>query len=164
VVVGKTEYVNSYGFGKPFWNGRERSGFAVVGELKSNLKDLAQHHHAVAQKSKKLEDYTVAARWYGEYLNSFPDDPDSAETNFMLAEVLFESRQYTNAAREYERSAYAYPSGARPLRPGTPRWWPTRNRKKCCPPLSGQPGMRRPPNPGCALQTRSRSIRKQPAC
>ncbi len=114
VVVGKTEYVTSYGFAAPFWAGRQRDAFPqVVAELKSNLKDLAQHHHAVAQKSKKTEDYGVAARWYGDYLRSFPDDPDSADTNYMLAEVLFESRQFANAATEYERSAYAYPLGAR---------------------------------------------------
>ena len=114
VVDGKTEFVNSYGFGKAFWSGRERRDFPeVVAQLKNNLKDLAQHHHAAAQKSRRLEDYSVAARWYGEYLASFPDDPDSAQTNFLLAEVLFESRQYARAAKEYERSAYAYPLYAR---------------------------------------------------
>ncbi|MCC7463694.1 MAG: tetratricopeptide repeat protein [Gammaproteobacteria bacterium] len=119
VVDGKTEFVNSYGFGQAFWRGRERRDFPeVVGQLKSNLKDLAQHHHALAQKSKRLEDYTVAARWYGEYLGSFPDDPDSAQTNYLLAEVLFESRQYASAAREYERSAYAYPLNARSAEAG----------------------------------------------
>ena len=114
VVVGKTEYVTAYGFTAPFWSGRQRaSSPQVVGELKRNLKDLAQHHHALAQKSKQPGDYGVAARWYGDYLRSFPDDADSADTNYMLAEVLFESRQYASAATEYERSAYAYSLGPR---------------------------------------------------
>jgi cellulose synthase operon protein C len=114
VVEGKGEYVRSYGFKTAFWKGRERAAFPqVVSELKSNLKDLAQYYHAQAQKSKKLEDYTTAARWYREYLGSFPDDPDSAETNYLLAEALFESRQYPDAASEYEHTAYAYPVGAR---------------------------------------------------
>jgi tetratricopeptide (TPR) repeat protein len=114
VVDGKSEYVNAYGFGKPFWRGRDRKDHPeVVAELKSNLKDLAQYFHAQAQKSKRLEDYSVAARWYGEYLASFPDDPDSPQTNYLLAEVLFESRQYANAAKEYERTAYAYPLNAK---------------------------------------------------
>lgn len=114
VVEGKTEYVNAYGFGKPFWTGRDREGFPkVVAELRGNLKDLAQHYHAQAQKSKRSEDYAVAARWYDERMKSFPDDADIAETNYLLAEVLFESRQYERATHEYERTAYAYPPNAR---------------------------------------------------
>ena len=114
VVEGKGEYVSSYGFKTAFWKGRERSAFPqVVAELKSNLKDLAQYYHAQAQKSKKLDEYTTAARWYREYLASFPDDPDSSETNYLLADALFESHQYTEAASEYEHTAYAYPVGAR---------------------------------------------------
>jgi tetratricopeptide (TPR) repeat protein len=114
VVDGKSEYVNAYGFGKAFWRGRERKDYPeVVAELKSNLKDLAQHFHAQAQKSRRPDDYSTAARWYGEYLASFPDDPDSPQTNYLLAEVLFESHQYANAAKEYERTAYAYPLNAK---------------------------------------------------
>ncbi|MGB8692693.1 MAG: tetratricopeptide repeat protein [Steroidobacteraceae bacterium] len=114
VVEGKAEYVRSYGFSTAFWRGRERTAFPqVVSELKSNLKDLAQYYHAQAQKSKQLADYTTAAHWYRDYLASFPDDADSAETNYLLAEALFESRQYPDAASEYEHTAYAYPVGAR---------------------------------------------------
>src|SRR5690606_30097807 len=54
-----------------------------------------------------------AARWYRSYLRSFPDDPDSAATNYLLAETLFESRQYALAAEEYERTAYDYPKNER---------------------------------------------------
>jgi len=114
VVEGKAEYVRSYGFGTAFWHGRERSAFPqVVTELKTTYKDLAQYYHAQAQKSKRLEDYTVAARWYRDSLAAFPDDADSAETNFLLAEALYESRQYLDAATAYERTAYVYPRGAR---------------------------------------------------
>jgi cellulose synthase operon protein C len=77
--------------------------------LKTNLKDVATYFHATAQKSKRPEDYQEAARWYRDYLKSFPDDPDSAATNYLLAETLFESHQYVDAATEYERTAYDYP-------------------------------------------------------
>ena len=114
VVEGKAEYVRSYGFKAPFWKQRERSAFPeVVAELKTNLKDLAQFYHATAQKSKRPEDYTTAAAWYRDLLASFPDDPDSAENNYLLGDALFESHQYSDAATEYERTAYAYPIGAR---------------------------------------------------
>ena len=71
---------------------------------------MATYFHATAQTSKRVEDYQQAARWYRDYLDSFPDDPDSAATNYLLAETLFESKQYTQAASEYERTAYNYPT------------------------------------------------------
>jgi cellulose synthase operon protein C len=114
VVDGKAEYVRNYGFKAAFWKQREHSAFPeVVAELKTNLKDLAQFYHATAQKSKRPEDYTTAAVWYRDLLASFPDDPDSVENNYLLGDALFESHQYGDAATEYERTAYAYPIGAR---------------------------------------------------
>ena len=114
VVDGKAEYVRSYGFKAPFWQARERSAFPeVVTELKTNLKDLAQYYHATAQKSKRPEDYTAAAQWYRQLLAAFPEDADSAENNYLLADALFESHQYADAATEYERTAYGYPLGTR---------------------------------------------------
>ncbi|MEZ5500137.1 MAG: tetratricopeptide repeat protein [Steroidobacteraceae bacterium] len=114
VLDGKREYVERYNFAAPFWQGRERADYpTVVGELKINLKDVAQHFHGTAQKSGKLDDYMQAARWYRSYLESFPDDPDSAATNYLLAETLFESKQFADAAAEYERTAYKYPKNDR---------------------------------------------------
>jgi len=49
-----------------------------------------------------------AARWYRDYLKSFPEDTDSAATDYLLAEALFESHQYADAAAEYEHTAYGY--------------------------------------------------------
>ncbi len=110
VLDGKHEFVERYNFGSPFWQNRDRARYAtVVQELKTNLKDVAVYFHATAQKSKKLEDYQEAAKWYRDYLKSFPDDPDSAATHYSLAEVLFESHQYPDAATEYDKTAYGYP-------------------------------------------------------
>jgi len=110
VLEGKHEYVEHYNFSSPFWQGRDRAQYpTVVQELKTNLKDVATYFHATAQKSKRVEDYQEAAKWYRDYLKSFPDDPDSAATNYLLAETLFESHQYAEAATEYERTAYGYP-------------------------------------------------------
>lgn len=114
VVEGKTEFADAYGLDKPFWRGRDATLYpAVLTELKTNLKDLSQHFHAVAQKSKLPADYNTAAHWYGERLRYFPSDAEAAETNYLLAEVLYESRQFGKAAAEYERSAYGYPPGPR---------------------------------------------------
>jgi tetratricopeptide (TPR) repeat protein len=110
VLDGKHEYVERYNFGTAFWQGRDRAKYPkVVSELKTNLKDVATYFHSTAQKSKKVEDFQEAAKWYRDYLKSFPDDPDSAGTNYLLAETLFESKQFSDAATEYERTAYFYP-------------------------------------------------------
>jgi tetratricopeptide (TPR) repeat protein len=110
VLDGKHEYVERYNFGTAFWQGRDRAKYPqVVKELKTNLKDVATYFHSTAQKTKKTEDFTEAAKWYRDYLKSFPDDPDSSATNYLLAETLFESKQFADAATEYERTAYFYP-------------------------------------------------------
>ncbi len=119
MLQGKLEYVQRYDFSAPFWQGRDRSAYPqLVDELKINLKDVAQYYHASAQKSKKPEDYAAAAHWYRSYLSSFPDDPDSAATNYLLADALFEGRQFVDAAAEYERTAYGYPANARSAEAG----------------------------------------------
>ncbi|HJR68787.1 MAG TPA: tetratricopeptide repeat protein, partial [Gammaproteobacteria bacterium] len=110
VLEGKENFVEVYGPGSPYW---QRFTFEqqpeVVAHLKTNVTDLAAYHHAEAQKSKDQAEYAAAARWYRAYLQSFPDDANAGETNFLLAEVLFESGNYRDAATEYERTAYAYP-------------------------------------------------------
>ncbi len=110
VLDGKKAFVDRYGMDGEFWvrNPREENT-AVAGHLKTNLTDLAQYYHAEAQANGELGDYQEAARWYRKYLTFFPEDPDSANTNFLLAEILFESRDYAAATTEYERTAYAYP-------------------------------------------------------
>jgi tetratricopeptide (TPR) repeat protein len=109
VLQGKKEFVENYSFGTPFWRGRDpKSEPKVVAVLKTNLKDVAQFYHAQAQRTKDVADYQEAAKWYRSYLRSWPDDPDSAVTNYLLADTLFESKQYLDAAQEYESTAYHY--------------------------------------------------------
>ncbi len=109
VLQGKKEFVENYSFGTAYWQGRDaKTEPKVVSVLKTNLKDVAQYYHAQAQRSKNVADYQEAAKWYRSYLTSFPDDPDSAVTNFLLADTLFESKQYLDAAKEYESTAYHY--------------------------------------------------------
>ena len=109
VLEGKKEFVENYSYGTAYWQGRTPKGEPnVVAELKTNLKDVAQYYHAQAQRTKNVADFQEAAKWYRSYLTSFPDDPDSAVTNYLLADTLFESKQYLDAAQQYENTAYSY--------------------------------------------------------
>jgi TolA-binding protein len=113
VLDAKRDFVETYAAGSAYWQGRS---FAeqpdVAGHLQRNLTDLAAFHHAAAQDSGARSEYAEAARWYRTWLVSFPDDAAAADTNFLLAEVLFESGSFEAAAIEYERTAYAYPAHA----------------------------------------------------
>jgi TolA-binding protein len=110
VLDGKHEFVEHYNFESPYWATRKRTDNPrVVEELKTNLKDVATYFHATAQKSKRTSDYEEAARWYRDYLKSFPGESDSAATNYLLADCLYESHNYAEAATEYQHTAYDYP-------------------------------------------------------
>lgn len=110
VLDGKKGFVERYGMDSEFWLRNPRAENEIVAaHLKDNLTDLAQYYHAEAQANKKRSDYQEAARWYRKYLDYFPGEPDSANTNFLLAEILFESQDYDLATAEYERTAYGYP-------------------------------------------------------
>ena len=110
VLEGKRGFVERYGMDGPFWERNPRAeNEAVAGHLKSNLNDLAQYYHAEAQKDGEKSDYQEAANWYRLYMAYFPGEADTANTNFLLAEILFESEEYGEATAEYERTAYAYP-------------------------------------------------------
>jgi TolA-binding protein len=110
VLQGKEDFVERYGMDGPFWerNPRDRNE-AVTRHLKANLTDLAQYYHAEAQKDGEKSDYQQAANWYRKYLAYFPGEPDTANTNFLLAEIFFESEDFGLATAEYERTAYGYP-------------------------------------------------------
>ena len=110
VLEGKQRYVERYGMDSPFWlRNQPEQNTSVAIHLKANLNDLAQYYHAEAQKNGKRSYYQQAANWYRKYLAYFPGEPDSANTNFLLAEVLFESDDFFDAMVEYERTAYDYP-------------------------------------------------------
>ena len=110
VLEAKRDFVERYAAGTDYWATRS---FAeepeVTAHLKSNITDLAAYHHAEAQRDGNRREYAEAARWYRTWLDSFPADAEASGTNFLLAEVLFESGDFEQAAREYERTAYAYP-------------------------------------------------------
>ena len=114
VLEGKKGFVERYGMDGDFWLRNPRAENAgVEALLKENLTDLAKYYHAEAQKDGERADYQEAARYYRKYLSYFPGEPDTANTNFLLAEILFESEQFDEATVEYERTAYEYPAHER---------------------------------------------------
>ncbi len=119
VLDAKKDYVERYATDGSFWSDNAGAdNTEVSAHLKANLTDLAQYYHAAGQKDGSPEEFRQAATWYKEYMVTFPEDPDTANTNFLLAETLFESGDYAQAAAEYERTSYAYPPHERSAEAG----------------------------------------------
>ncbi|MCK6370362.1 MAG: tetratricopeptide repeat protein [Gammaproteobacteria bacterium] len=113
VLEAKAEYVELYGLHSGYWeNASPAERPLVVQYLKESLADLASYDHERAQRTRTADAYQRAALWYRRYLEYFPQDPESARRNFLLAEILFEAGDFAAAAVEYQRSAYDY--GAHP--------------------------------------------------
>ncbi len=109
----KKDYVAHYGARGEFKRANPAAWERAQPLVKTHLAELARHYHAGAQKSRKTEDYQQAVRWYRAYLESFPSDPQAAQNNFLLAELLFEDARFAEAAVEYEKAAYQYPRHAK---------------------------------------------------
>jgi tetratricopeptide (TPR) repeat protein len=118
VLESKREFAASYGLQGEYWRHfTPEESPEVIAYLKTNLNDLATHYHAEYQSTgdpgEKRASYLEARRWYGDYLQSFPEDPDAPPVNYRLADLLLENEDFGEAARQYERTAYEYPQHAR---------------------------------------------------
>jgi TolA-binding protein len=109
----KKEYVVRYGIDSEFRRANPAGWEKAQPLVKTHLAELARHHHALAQKSRKSGDYQEAVRWYRAYLASFPTDAEAPQNNFLLAELLYEDNRHAEAALEYEKTAYDYPAHAK---------------------------------------------------
>ncbi len=109
-LTAKRDYVLRYGPGSAFQTSNPQGWDKAQPLVQNHMAELARTYHANAQKSKRPEDYQEAIRWYLAYLTAFPAAPQAAQNNFLLAELLFETKQYEQAVQEYEKTAYAYPT------------------------------------------------------
>src|SRR5216684_1306234 len=117
VLESKRDFASKYGLQAEYWQHNKPEELPeVLTYLKTDLKDLATHYHAEYQSTQeaneKLANYHEALRWYGDYLKSFPSDAESPVINYRLADLLFENKDFGEAAKQYERTAYEYPANA----------------------------------------------------
>lgn len=109
IVQAKIEFAQTYRINGDYWDKHNETVHnKLLPLIAQNMEELARHYHAQAQKSKSQEDFIQAMLWYRNYIKSFPKTEKSAELNFLLAETLFDNKQYELAAKEYEKTAYQY--------------------------------------------------------
>ncbi len=115
VIDSKKAFSTNYGLRSDYWQYFETSDRPeVLGFLKTNLKDLANHYHALYQDKRRAKDksanFSEALHWYRELLFTFPNDTESPAINYQVADLLLENLSYLEAAKEYEKTAYDYPN------------------------------------------------------
>lgn len=134
ILPSKETFVKNYGIHSQYWAQKDEK---VRDELRTYLHiylpELARYYHAEAQDyntvkgdknlTKKLADakltlaqlnekqrntYLTAARWYEEFVATFPADKQTPEMVFLMAESLNEAGEWPKAVDAYERVAYEY--------------------------------------------------------
>lgn len=111
VLPAKENFVKQYGVYSTYWErATPEARQQYSADLKLHLVELANHYHALAQTSQKRDDYLTAARWYREFLATWPDDETAPGMNMLLGEVLFAAKDFPAAIEEFERTAWEYPT------------------------------------------------------
>ncbi|WP_317932538.1 tetratricopeptide repeat protein [Halioxenophilus sp. WMMB6] len=130
LVPTKAQFIELYGINSAYWAARDEAGREpLLPTLHLYLTELAQYRHARAQqwqqalkekpKQKLVVDnqpinaqvinneYLLAAGWYREFVQTFPDDPDTGQMTYLLAEALYAANQKEAAFSEFHRVAYS---------------------------------------------------------
>jgi tetratricopeptide (TPR) repeat protein len=106
--------VQSYDMNNEFWALHSPAEFPeLIAILQASLLDLSAVSHTQSRASGDRDQAQRAEQWYRQYLASFGAEPAAARVNFQLAELLFETGRYRQAAEEYERTAWS--RGTHPL-------------------------------------------------
>jgi TolA-binding protein/LysM repeat protein len=123
VLDSKKKFAETYGLKAEYWKYFDPSDRPdVLGLVKTNLTDLANHYHACYQDPKQAEkkstNFGEALHWYREFLSSFPAEIESPALNYQLADLLLENRSFGDAAVEFGKIAYDYPANEKSSQAG----------------------------------------------
>lgn len=118
VIEAKKAFAERYAPDALYWQTHDLSERPeTLAFIKTNLVDLAKHYHSLSQeldRETEAEEQQAAAAeaisWYREFLQSFPDDSQAPELNFLLADLLYDNGRFRVAAQEYTATAYDYES------------------------------------------------------
>lgn len=114
----ESEYIDRFGIDSQYWADHNDEVRSTIREpLAAYIMDLARFNHGFAQQSKNPDEkkakFAEAAKWYDQYIRSFPDAADAAEAHFLMAEIAYQLEDYRKAKDEYEIVAYSLPDNPR---------------------------------------------------
>jgi tetratricopeptide (TPR) repeat protein len=79
----------------------------LINDYEIYARDIITHLHAQARITKSVQDYTIAADAYKQYLDFFTDSPAAAQMAGNYAEALYSAGRYLEAGKQYEKQAPA---------------------------------------------------------
>jgi tetratricopeptide (TPR) repeat protein len=111
VIKHKIAFIERYGIKSDFWNLYDEDIREVIRpKIKGFTSELAQYHHARAQKTKSVKikfNYLFSAvRWYQEYIDTFPDDDKVGGMYFLKGEALYEVGKFDQALLAYINAGF----------------------------------------------------------
>jgi tetratricopeptide (TPR) repeat protein len=86
---------------------RNKADELVAGSLAWISTEYHKGAQASEEKKKKAEadkQYDSASRYYAQFLERYPDHPDSYRFNFFYAEILFDREKFLEASEQYEKT------------------------------------------------------------
>lgn len=133
ILPAKEEYVRNYGVYSNYWKERDEEKRAKLRPtLHTYLVELSSYYHSRAQESKAVvreynelksqgkkpkfkmpeqspeSDFMRAAEYYQQFVATFPEDPETGEMTYLMAEAYYEAEQLEPAIKAYETVAYTY--------------------------------------------------------
>ena len=134
LLPAKQDFVTRYGLYSDYWGNKPQEIRSILEpHLHEFLIELSSYEHAGAQELKivagknaekpKASDQALsetqsresrnrflkAAALYQEFIDTFPQDAQTPELAFLLAESLYEGQQFARAYNAFEKVAYEYP-------------------------------------------------------
>lgn len=125
----KRDFVERYGVRSEFWQVHQPAtrlagdAASYLPTLKIYLTELAAVAHADAQavkprSAKRGPAFLAAANWYEQLIETFPEDPDTAQQLFLLGEVYTEAGESAPAVAAYQRVLRDFPEHERAAEAG----------------------------------------------
>jgi tetratricopeptide (TPR) repeat protein len=116
IYAEKVRFIDVYGKGKSFWLKHSPEELEYTqSQLVKLLPELANYHYVKAQKSIKKKDhkagndnFMLAARFYAEFVSTFPKHEDVANSLFLLGESHLQLKHWALAIESFNRAAYDY--------------------------------------------------------
>ena len=118
----KADFVDTYGFTSAYWaQAVPQARDYVKQQLEQLLPELADRQYVLAQTAAKknakspqvAEHYRQAARYYGEFVDTFPRHARTPDRLFLLGESHLALQQWPDAIQAFEKLAYEFSEHAR---------------------------------------------------
>jgi len=116
IYAEKVKFINTYGKGRDFWARHTPEELQYTRtQLEKLLPELASYHYVKAQKAEKkhkkkamLDNYHLSASFYAEFVDTFPQHVEVANSLFLLGESYLQLKQWDLAINSFNRAAYDY--------------------------------------------------------